>query len=55
MYVILWSPGIGLTGWDWMWLILAVICDVMHYGSTAYQNKNQIPGMSTAPTITPPM
>ena len=55
MYVILWSPGIGLTGWDWMWLILAVICDVMHYGSTAYQNKDQIPGMSTAPTVTPPM
>ena len=55
MYVILWSPGIGLTGWDWMWLILAVICDVMHYSSTAYQNKDQIPGMSTAPTVTPPM
>ena len=28
MYVILWSPGIGLTAWDWMWLILAVLCDL---------------------------
>jgi hypothetical protein len=27
----------------------------MHYSSTAYQNKEHIPGMSTAPTITPPM
>ena len=55
MYVILWSPVVGLTTWDWMWLILAVICDVMHYSSTAYQNKQYIPGVSTAPTTTPPM
>ncbi|MGE5378186.1 MAG: hypothetical protein ACM3XO_24250 [Bacteroidota bacterium] len=40
-----------MTGWDCVWLILAVICDVMHYGSTAYQNKDQIPGISTAITI----
>ncbi len=53
MYVLLWTPGIGLTGWDWMWLILAVICDVMHYSSTAYQNKDKIPGMSPAPTEPP--
>mgnify|MGYP003389107525 CR=1 FL=1 len=44
MYVILWSPGIGLTGWDWMWLIMAVVIDVMHYTSTAYYNRNRIPG-----------
>ncbi len=51
MYVLLWSPGVGLTGWDWMWLILAVFCDLMHYSSTAYSNRNQIPGMShTTPT-----
>ena len=55
MYVILWSPGIGLTSSDWLWLILAVICDVMHYSSTAYSNREQIPGMSTTPTTTPPM
>ena len=55
MYVLLWSPGIGLTAWDWMWLVLAVACDLMHYSSTAYSNREQIPGMSTAPTITPPM
>jgi hypothetical protein len=51
MYVLLWSPGIGLTGWDWMWLILAVFCDLMHYSSTAYSNRNQIPGY-TAPATT---
>ena len=50
MYVILWSPGIGLTAWDWTWLILAVVCDVMHYTSTAYYNRNQIPGYSSGTT-----
>ena len=54
MYVILWSPGIGLTTYDWFWLVLAVVCDVMHYTSTAYYNRNQLPGY-TAPSSTPPM
>ena len=47
MYVILWTPGIGLTAWDWMWLILAVILDLMHYSSNAYYNRNKIPGYSS--------
>ncbi|MCO6451913.1 MAG: hypothetical protein J5I90_14115 [Caldilineales bacterium] len=47
MYVLLWGPG-GLTGWDWLWLILAVLLDLMHYSSTAYSNRNQIPGASGA-------
>jgi len=56
MYVILWSPT-GLAGWDWFWLILAVVIDVMHYSSTAYSNRNQIPGLkdtSATPPATPP-
>jgi hypothetical protein len=48
MYVILWSPGIGLTTSDWIWLIMAVFIDIMHYSSTAYQNRNSIPGMAPA-------
>jgi hypothetical protein len=55
MYVILWNSGIGMSTADWLWLGLAVACDLMHYSSTAYQNKEKIPGMSTAPTTTPPM
>lgn len=43
MYVILWSVT-GLTGWDWFWLIMAVVVDVMHYSSTAYNNRQRIPG-----------
>src|SRR5512140_3084374 len=48
MYVLLWTPGIGLTGFDWIWLILAVFCDLSHYAGNAYSNRNQIPGMSKA-------
>jgi hypothetical protein len=54
MYALLWTPGIGLTGWDWLWLILAVMCDLMHYSSTAYANRNQIPGMSQSSTPSVP-
>ena len=52
MYVVLWSPGIGLTGWDWFWLIMAVVIDVMHYTSTGYYNRNRIPGVSSTATPT---
>ena len=50
MYVILWSPGIGLTTWDWFWLVMAVVIDVMHWSSTVYSNRNQIPGVKATPT-----
>jgi hypothetical protein len=43
MYVILWSPG-GLVGWDWFWIILAVILDIGHIGGIGYANRNRIPG-----------
>ncbi len=45
-YVILWSPA-GLSGLDWFWLVMALVVDIMHYSSTAYSNRNQIPGYST--------
>jgi len=30
MYVILYTPGLGLTGWEWFWVILAALFDVAH-------------------------
>ena len=41
-YVILYTPGIGLTGWDWLWLGFAVMLDLMHYSST-YAGRDRIP------------
>jgi len=43
MYVILWNSGIGMSTGDWIWVFLAVACDLMHYSSTAYQNKERLP------------
>jgi hypothetical protein len=54
MYVLLWTPGIGLTGWDWLWLILAVFCDLMHYGGNAYYNRDRMPGYTSSSTPTGP-
>jgi len=48
MYVLLWNPTIGLYGWDWVWLVLAVILDLAHWSSTVYNNRARIPGYSTS-------
>jgi hypothetical protein len=44
MYVILWSPGIGLTNWDWVWLIMAALLDLLHWAGTTYHNRERLPG-----------
>ena len=53
MYVILWTPGIGLTGWDWLWVILAVFLDVTHWSQMAYNNRKGVPGYTYPPSSTP--
>lgn len=50
-YVFLWSPA-GLVGWDWFWLFLAVVLDVMHWSSTIYSNRERVPGYSSTPSST---
>ena len=47
-YVLLYTPGVGLTGWDWFWLVMAVFVDLSHYAQNAYQNRQAIPGMSAS-------
>jgi hypothetical protein len=48
MYTILWSPGVGVSGWDWLWVGIALALDLGHYGYSAYGNREQIPGMGSA-------
>jgi hypothetical protein len=47
MYTILWTVG-GLSGWDWLWLGIAVVLDLAHYGSSAYGNRERLPGQGPA-------
>jgi hypothetical protein len=44
VYVILQSLGAGVSGWDWVWIGLAVALDVLYWGSLTYQNRDSIPG-----------
>ena len=40
MYALLWSPT-GLTGWDILWLALAAMLDIGHWGGSAYANRDR--------------
>jgi hypothetical protein len=42
--VIVYTPGVGLTGFDWFWVILALLLDIGHW-STSYTQRDQIPGV----------
>ena len=44
IYVIVYTPGVGLVGFDWFWVILAVILDISHW-TASYTQRNQIPGV----------
>lgn len=46
MYVFLYIPGIGLTGWGWFWVIVGALLDISSYASSAYANRTRIPGYS---------
>jgi hypothetical protein len=43
MYVLLWSPGVGIQGLDWLWLFLAAIMDIASIGAAGAANRNRIP------------
>lgn len=40
MYVLI-APG-GVTGFDWIWLILAVLIDIAGHGVGGYGNRDRI-------------
>jgi hypothetical protein len=42
MYLLVWKPT-GIQGWDWMWILLGVMLDVMKWGQIA-NNRKGIPG-----------
>ena len=42
MYTLLYTVGVGVTGGEWFWIILAVFLDLGHWAAGASQ-RNQIP------------
>ena len=41
IYVLVYSPVTGLTGFDWIWLVLALLLDLGSYGGGAYAKKSK--------------
>jgi len=39
LYVILYTPGVGLTGWEWFWVVIAGLLDASHWGVSATQRR----------------
>jgi hypothetical protein len=46
MYVFVYNPLVGVTGWGWFWVILGLLLDISSYGGSAYSNRSRIPGYS---------
>ena len=44
MYVLVYIPTVGVTGWGWFWVFLAFLLDLGAYASSAYGNRGRIPG-----------
>jgi hypothetical protein len=47
VYLLLYTPGRGLSGGDWFWVGLAALLDIVHWVTSATQ-RNQIPGRRTS-------
>jgi hypothetical protein len=43
MYAVLYTPGIGLTGWEWFWITVAGLFDIAHLAVGASQRR-AVPG-----------
>jgi hypothetical protein len=45
LYVVLWNTGgRGVTGWEWVIVILAVVGDIGIHGSSGYRNRGYVTG-----------
>lgn len=53
MYALCWSPA-GLTGWDWLWLVIAVFLDLTHYVGSFYGGRDRLPSYTSSTMGMPP-
>jgi hypothetical protein len=43
MFLLVWTPVGGIVGWDWMWIILGVLLDIMKWAQTINYRRS-VPG-----------
>ena len=41
------DPVTGVNGWNWLWVILAIVTDIAMYSGGGYGNRNRIPGFNS--------
>jgi hypothetical protein len=51
MYLLAWSPT-GIQGWDWLWIGLGLLLDIMKWAQIA-NNRKGIPGYPQGTAGTP--
>jgi hypothetical protein len=39
LYAVLYTPGVGLTGWEWFWVVVAGLLDVGHMAASSTQRR----------------
>lgn len=39
IYVLLYTPGFGLSGWEWFWVVVAALLDLSHLAAGANQRR----------------
>ncbi|HET8643046.1 MAG TPA: hypothetical protein VFM37_14015 [Pseudonocardiaceae bacterium] len=39
IYVILYTPGVGLVGWEWFWVAVAAFFDLLHWVATIARQR----------------
>jgi hypothetical protein len=47
MWVLLDAPPVGVEGWDWLWIVIAVALDLGHYAGPYAQRRSIPRGSST--------
>jgi hypothetical protein len=46
IYVLVYNPVVGVTGWGWLWIILGFLIDIGAFSGSAYTNRNRMPRYS---------
>lgn len=49
MYVLVWSPLAGVSGWGWFFVIVGLLLDLGSYTGSAYGNRGRLPSGYRAP------
>ena len=43
MWVLVWTPATGVSGWDWLWILMGVALDIMKWGQI-FNKRKEVPG-----------